>query len=108
MENLTDDKKLRDALVLFSIDEQNSVILPEHRQQLIPIVMKFFFLLFFLLNFSLLGGQFYAHVAVRGKSKRMAIFNFLASCKSEELDIFFNIVFGVILNFISKFCLLFL
>lgn len=58
----------------------------------------------FLTIFSLLGGQFFAHVTVRGKSKRMAIFNFLASCKSEELDIFFKVIFKSILNLIGNFC----
>ncbi|KAI1722975.1 down-regulated in metastasis domain-containing protein [Ditylenchus destructor] len=90
LQNLLDEKKFRDELVRFTVDEQNCVVSDEHRQHLIPLIMR------------ILYGRFHTHVAVRGKSKRMAIFAFITSCKPEELDIFFNLMFTTFLPLLEK------
>jgi hypothetical protein len=41
LENLLNEKKLRDELVLFSVDEKNCVIAPEHRASLMPVLLKY-------------------------------------------------------------------
>uniref|UniRef100_A0A914DM99 U3 small nucleolar RNA-associated protein 20 N-terminal domain-containing protein n=2 Tax=Acrobeloides nanus TaxID=290746 RepID=A0A914DM99_9BILA len=80
-ENIIDEKKFRDELVRFTIDEQNSVVEEEHRLELMPFLMR------------LLYGKLQAHVATRGQTKRAAIFRYLASCRPSELDVFFNVLF---------------
>ena len=39
-ENIIDEKKFRDELVRFTIDEQNSVVEEEHRLELMPFLMR--------------------------------------------------------------------
>lgn len=37
---LIDDKSFKDEVVLFRIDSETSLIRPEHREHLIPVVMR--------------------------------------------------------------------
>uniref|UniRef100_A0A915DUY4 Small subunit processome component 20 homolog n=1 Tax=Ditylenchus dipsaci TaxID=166011 RepID=A0A915DUY4_9BILA len=90
LDNLLNEKKLRDELVLFTVDDQNCVVSEEHRIQLMPIVMR------------ILYGRFHTHVAVRGKTRRMAIFAFLASCNTDEMDVFFQLVFTTFENMLVR------
>lgn len=39
-ENLLDDAKFKTEIVLFSIDHENSIISTEHREQVLPILMR--------------------------------------------------------------------
>lgn len=39
-ENLLDDAKFKTEIVLFSIDHENSIISTEHRDQVLPILMR--------------------------------------------------------------------
>ena len=40
-ENLLDDAKFKTEIVLFSIDQENSILSEEHRAQVLPILMRY-------------------------------------------------------------------
>lgn len=84
---LIDNKHFRHELVVFSLDESNGVIHSDHRQKLLPILMR------------LLYGKFHSHETTHTSSrdsktnKRSTIIQFLSSCNQYELNYFFNLIF---------------
>uniref|UniRef100_A0A914HMA1 Uncharacterized protein n=1 Tax=Globodera rostochiensis TaxID=31243 RepID=A0A914HMA1_GLORO len=95
LEALLDPRQLRDHLVLFVVDNRRDAddlldehsLTDQHRPELIPVLIR------------LLYGSLYTHVATRGKTKRLAIFRFLANCHSDELGLFLQLIFGPLFSF---------
>ena len=46
LEKLLIDETFREALIHFSIDKENSIVEPAHRENLVPILIRFVFKLF--------------------------------------------------------------
>lgn len=83
---LFDKKKFRDGLIHFSIDESHSTIEEVHRKELMPYLMK------------VLHGQLM--IKNHGyKTKTIVIMNYLAGCTSNELDLFFEEIFEVLMKY---------
>ncbi|KAG8313355.1 U3 snoRNP protein [Homalodisca vitripennis] len=84
---LIDDKTFKDEVTLFRIDTDNDLIRPEHRAELIPVVLRIVYSK--MLNRS----------GVRTGSKsakqvrRSIVFRFLAGCKHEELLFYLHMAF---------------
>lgn len=89
-ENLVADKQFSDELIHFSIDEESTIVKSEHRDEVIPILMK------------ILDGKLHSKVGRKGVSKRPAIFRFVAGCKPEELELFLKTVFWSVNALIGK------
>ncbi|XP_070543166.1 small subunit processome component 20 homolog [Ptychodera flava] len=80
-ENLTrllDVKSFSEELVAFSVDEDHGVINAEHREQLLPILVR------------ILYGRML--IKTGGKSKKSVILRFLGGCKPTELSQFMDLV----------------
>ncbi|CAD5215453.1 unnamed protein product [Bursaphelenchus xylophilus] len=89
-ENLVADKQFSDELVHFSVDEHSTVVVNEHRDTVLPILMR------------VLDGKMHSKAGRRGVSKRPAIFRFVAGCRPEELELFLKTVFWTINDLVDE------
>ncbi|KAJ8971909.1 hypothetical protein NQ314_000480 [Rhamnusium bicolor] len=83
--NLVDDKNFKHEITAFQIDKDSNVILSEHRENLIPIVMQIVFSKMSVKTGLRTGGK------SSGQMRRNLILRFLAGCQETEM-----------LNFIQK------
>lgn len=85
LELLIDEKSFRNELVLFSIDDANSVILEEQRADLMPVLMRILF-----------GKMKQGRDVSRrkhGEAVKTSILAFVASCQPDEIRVFFDLIF---------------
>lgn len=75
-----EEKAFRDELLHFSVDEGNTVLDEEHRQHVMPVLL------------NLLDGKMNTRTS-KNIPRRPVIFRFVASCRSEELELFLRTVF---------------
>lgn len=76
---LIDDKSFKDEVVLFRIDSESNLIRPEHRGDLIPVVMRIVYSKMLNRSGVRTGGK---HT---GQLRRSVVFRFLMGCHQEEL-----------------------
>ncbi|XP_034333284.2 small subunit processome component 20 homolog [Magallana gigas] len=94
-ENLLDDAKFKTEIVLFSIDHENSIISTEHREQVLPILMR------------ILYGKMHSKTGKdsAGKSnsqfRRSIVFRFLNGCSGDEIIKFMEMVFENFKHFVT-------
>uniref|UniRef100_A0A914YHQ1 U3 small nucleolar RNA-associated protein 20 N-terminal domain-containing protein n=1 Tax=Panagrolaimus superbus TaxID=310955 RepID=A0A914YHQ1_9BILA len=86
---LLDSKQFREGLVLFSISDENSVVQSGHREELIPYLLK------------ILYGSLSSYVMVRAVARRNAVLTYLRGFQPNELQLFFEIMFGPLLDYIK-------
>jgi len=93
LESLIDEKSFRNELVLFSIDDTNSVILDEHRTNLMPVLMRILF-----------GKMKQGRDVSRrkhGGAVKTSILAFIASSQQDEIRIFFDLIFEPFRRYLS-------
>ncbi|KAK7480717.1 hypothetical protein BaRGS_00028085, partial [Batillaria attramentaria] len=94
-ERLLDDKTFKTEVVLFSVDAESSEIKPEHRQDLLPVLMR------------ILYGKMLSKAGTETSGKRRVdirrsiVFRFLAGCSPEEMQYFLDLVFGPFKRFVT-------
>ncbi|XP_074650347.1 small subunit processome component 20 homolog [Tubulanus polymorphus] len=85
---LFDDRRFKTEIVMFSIDSESNVILEEHREELLPVLMR------------ILYGKMHSKTGkdTSGKSnstyRKSIVFRFLAGCRQKELKVFIDLIFG--------------
>ncbi|XP_039210035.1 small subunit processome component 20 homolog [Crotalus tigris] len=95
---LLEDKSFKEEIVHFSISEENSIVKPQHRPELIPVLMR------------ILYGRMKNKTGskTQGKSAagtRMAIvLRFLAGSLSEEIKVFLDLLFEPVRHFSNGHC----
>ncbi|KAG8138018.1 hypothetical protein E2320_003952 [Naja naja] len=95
---LLEDKSFKEEIVHFSISEENSIVKPQHRPELIPVLMR------------ILYGRMKNKTGskTQGKSAagtRMAIvLRFLAGSLSEEMKVFLDLLFEPVRHFNNGHC----
>eukprot|EP00118_Oscarella_pearsei_P012476 m.92302 g.92302 ORF g.92302 m.92302 type:complete len:2568 (+) comp36728_c0_seq4:63-7766(+) len=82
---IVDDDAFRDELTHFDVDEETSIVASEHRQQLMPILIR----ILYGRMMKQAGGKSGRQGAA---SQRAVILRFLAGCSSEELAVFIDII----------------
>lgn len=85
LESLIDERSFRNELVLFSIDDTNSVIEDEHRTDLMPVLMRILF-----------GKMKQGRDVSRrrhGEAVKTSILAFVAGCQQDEIRLFFDLIF---------------
>ena len=81
---------------MFSLDETNGVIKKDHRERLLPVLMR------------VLYGKFHSrettHTSSRDtvSNKRTTIIQFLSSCSENEINKFFELIFNCLLVYLNK------
>ena len=93
LELLINEKSFRNELVLFSIDDTNSVIQDEHRTDLMPVLMRILF-----------GKMKQGRDVSRrkhGEVVKTSILAFVASSHEEEIRIFFDLIFEPFQHYLS-------
>ncbi|KAK7107774.1 small subunit processome component 20 homolog [Littorina saxatilis] len=87
-ERLLDDKTFKTEVVQFSVDEESTEIKPEHRQDLLPVLMR------------ILYGKMLSKAGTETAGKRRSdvrrsiVFRFLGGCAASEMQYFLDLVFG--------------
>ncbi|KAJ8314703.1 hypothetical protein KUTeg_006853 [Tegillarca granosa] len=87
-EKLLDDKTFRNEIVLFSIDNENSIVATDHRSQLLPILMRVLYGKILQKTGNDNAGKTNAY------ARRSIIFRFLNGCTRQELCSFMEMVFA--------------
>lgn len=82
--NLINDSKFKEAISTFNIDKESNILQPEHRPQLMPIVMR---ILFSKMLFRA-GGQ-----KTPNQTRKAIIMRFLGGCHEDEVLIILNMAF---------------
>nr|XP_057934713.1 small subunit processome component 20 homolog [Doryrhamphus excisus] len=86
LQRLLDDKHFKEEIVHFNISEETGVVDASHRAELIPLLMR---ILFGRLR-SKGGSRFQGKASAATRSS--IILRFLASCQTEELGMFINLL----------------
>ncbi|XP_052810287.1 small subunit processome component 20 homolog [Mya arenaria] len=87
-ERLLDDKTFKNEIVLFSISQENSVVSPEHRPDLLPVLMRILYGKMHVKTGKGTSGKQHSHV------RQSIILGFLNGCQHEELEVFIDLVFA--------------
>lgn len=82
--NLVDDGKFKEAIITFKIDKESGVVQPEHRPQLMPIVMR----ILFSKMLMRVGGQ-----KTPNQLRKSLVMRFLGGCHENEILIMLNMSF---------------
>ena len=93
LESLIDEKSFRNELVLFSIDDTNSVIQDEHRSDLMPMLMRILF-------GKMKQGRDVSR-RKRGEAVQTSILAFIAGSQQDEIRIFFDLIFEPFQHYLS-------
>ncbi|XP_053397711.1 small subunit processome component 20 homolog [Mercenaria mercenaria] len=93
---LLEDKSFKNEIVLFSIDNENSVIDKEHRADVLPILMRILYgKMHVKTGKGTAGKQF-------SKIRQSIVLRFLNGCQNEELKMFIDLVFTSCQQFITE------
>lgn len=84
LRDLIDDSKYKDALTHFKIHKENGVIQPEHRPQLMPIVMR----ILYSKMLTRMGGQ-----KSSNQTRKSLVMRFLGGCHEDEVLMMLNMSF---------------
>lgn len=84
VKDLVDDTKFKGAIVHFKIDKESGLVQPEHRPQLMPIVMRILYSKMLLR----VGGQKTAN-----QTRKSLIMRFLGGCHEDEILIMLHMAF---------------
>lgn len=84
--NLVDDGKFKEAISSFKIDKESNLVQPEHRSQLMPIVMRILYSKMLLR----VGGQ-----KTPNQLRKSLVMRFLGGCHEDEILIILNMAFGM-------------
>ncbi|EDO33281.1 predicted protein, partial [Nematostella vectensis] len=93
---LLEDESFRDELALFTVDDGMAVVDPAHREELMPIVIR------------ILYGkmQRWTGAGTSGKAgigaRRAVVLRFLASCPTEEMAVFMDLILAPFKHFSSE------
>jgi U3 small nucleolar RNA-associated protein 20 len=84
LNRLLSEETMRDELVSFNVDEETSIVMPEHRTELLPILIR----ILYGRMMSQLGGKSGKQV---GTSRRGMVLRFFAGCPGHEFAVFVSI-----------------
>lgn len=84
LKSLADDANFKAAITNFKIDKESGVVQPEHRPQLMPIVMR----ILFSKMMARVGGQ-----KTSNQTRKSLIMRFLGGCHEEEILVILHMSF---------------
>lgn len=91
--NLINERNFKDELATFRVDKESSIVKEEHREHLIPIVLKIVYSKMFAKTGLRTGGK------SSGQLRRNLVLRFLAGCQENEMLNFIHMAF----RFYSKY-----
>ena len=94
-ERLLEDKSFKDEIVLFSIDNENSVVSSEHRPEVLPILMRILYGKMNVKTGKGNTGRQYSSV------RQSIILRFLNGCSQNELETFADLLFAPFQHFLT-------
>ena len=95
-ERLLEDKSFKDEIVLFSIDNENSVVSSEHRPEVLPILMRILYGKMNVKTGKGTTGRQYGNV------RQSIILRFLNGCSQNELETFADLLFAPFQHFLTE------
>nr|XP_024214099.1 small subunit processome component 20 homolog [Halyomorpha halys] len=90
---LIDDKTFKNELTLFRVDSQSDAVKPEHRDQLIPIILR--------IVYSKMYSKVNTSKRETKQARKAAVLRFLSGCSSEELFNFFRMTFSLLADLVE-------
>lgn len=94
--NLIDEKNFKSEITAFRIDKDGTVVLTEHRENLVPIVMQIVFSKMHVKTGLRTGGK------ASGQHRRNLVFRFLAGCQENEMLNFMQKSFRNYLQYLKE------
>lgn len=94
--NLIDEKKFKNEVVAFKVDQESEMIQESHRDELVPVIMKIVFSKMISKTGLRTGGK------SSGQFRRSIIFRFLAGCRQNEMMKFIRMAFRYYNNYLSN------
>ncbi|XP_026487160.2 small subunit processome component 20 homolog [Vanessa tameamea] len=85
LQNLVDEKKFKDELTQFKITEDSQAIQPEHREHVIPIVLR--------ILYGKMTSKLGADKKGGGQIRRSLVMRYLSGCNEDELKLFIEMAF---------------
>ncbi|XP_012255555.2 small subunit processome component 20 homolog [Athalia rosae] len=92
--NLIDEKSLKNELALFKIDQESKVIQDEHREGLLPIVMRILYAKMVMRTGMRTGGK------AGGLVRRTIILRFLGGTQEDEMMMFISMAFKLFQKYV--------
>lgn len=86
LQNLVDEKKFKDELTQFKITEDAKNIQPEHREHVIPIILR--------ILYGKMTSKLGADKKGGGQTRRSLVMRYLAGCNEDELKMFIEMAFA--------------
>ncbi|XP_012286717.1 small subunit processome component 20 homolog [Orussus abietinus] len=96
LQNLVDEKNLKSELIRFRIDQDSEILQEEHREELMPLVMRIIYAKMATRTGTRTGGK------GGGLVRRKAVLRFLAGSRENEMLAFSRMAFGPLLRFLPK------
>ncbi|KAK2893002.1 hypothetical protein Q8A67_012990 [Cirrhinus molitorella] len=99
LERLLDDKHFKDEIIHFNITEEGAVVLPSHRPQIIPMLMR---ILYGRMR-TKVGNKFQGKANTVSRSS--IVLRFLAGCQPEEIGMFIDLLLEPVRCYAEGACL---
>lgn len=93
LHNLVDEKKFKDELTQFKITEDSQTIQPEHREHVIPIILR--------ILYGKMTSKLAADKKGGGQARRSLVMRYLSGCNENELKMFIEMAFSYFKNYMT-------
>ncbi|XP_023944634.2 small subunit processome component 20 homolog [Bicyclus anynana] len=91
--NLVDENKFKDELTQFKITEDSQAIQPEHREHLIPIIVR--------ILYGKMTSKLGADKKGGGQTRRSLVMRYLSGCNENELKMFIEMAFSYMKEYMT-------
>lgn len=93
LHNLVDENKFKDELTQFKITEDSQAIQPEHREHVIPIVLR--------ILYGKMTSKLGADKKGGGQTRRSLVMRYLSGCNENELKMFIEMAFSYLKEYMK-------
>ncbi|XP_034830550.1 small subunit processome component 20 homolog [Maniola hyperantus] len=93
LHNLVDENKFKDELTQFKITEDSQTIQPEHREHVIPIVLR--------VLYGKMTSKLGADKKGGGQARRSLVMRYLSGCNENEQKMFIQMAFSYVQDFMA-------
>lgn len=93
LQNLVDEKKFKDEMTQFKITEDSQAIQPEHREDVIPIVLR--------ILYGKMTSKLGADKKGGGQARRALVMRYISGCSENELKTFIEMAFSQLKQYMT-------
>lgn len=93
LQNLVDEKKFKDEMTQLKITEDSQAIQPEHREDVIPIVLR--------ILYGKMTSKLGADKKGGGQARRALVMRYISGCSENELKMFIEMAFSQLKQYMT-------